>query len=65
MIVTVLCSAGYVEVEWDGQYIGRQDAVWVDDEQFICCCPYAADVHDVLVLKTFTSSSYYEACMDI
>ena len=65
MLVSVLCSTGYVAVEWDGEYIGRQDAVWIDEDEFICCCPYAADVHDTLVLKAFSVSSYSEACMDI
>lgn len=65
MLVSVLCSTGYVAVEWDGEYVGRQDAVWVNDDEFICCCPYAADVHDTLVLKAFSESSYSEACMDI
>ena len=65
MIVSVLCSAGLIDVEWDGEYIGRSDAVWIDEDEFICCCPYAADVHDTLVLKAFSESSYYEACMDI
>ena len=65
MIVSVLCSAGLIDVEWDGEYIGRSDAVWIDEDEFICCCPYAADVHDTLVLKAFSVSSYSEACMDI
>lgn len=65
MLVSVLCSTGYVAVEWDGEYIGRSDAVWIDEDEFICCCPYAADVHDTLVLKAFSVSSYSEACMDI
>lgn len=65
MLVSVLCSTGPVEVEWSGEYITRSDAVWIDEDEFICCCPYAADVHDTLVLKAFSSQSYYEACMDI
>ena len=65
MLVSVMCSFGAVDFEWDGEYIPRSDAVWVSDHEFVCCCPYAADVHDLLVLKAFSSESYYEACMDI
>ena len=65
MLVSVLCSTGSVDVEWDGSYITKSDAAYVGDDEFICCCPYAADVHDTLVLKAFSSESYYESCMDI
>jgi len=51
-------------IAWDGTYVSAHEGIPFRDG-FICCCPYAADVREKLILRFFTAESYKEACMDI
>ena len=56
---------GWFDASYHPDYIAKTDAVREADGSFVCTCPYAAEIHEVVVNKVFTDDSYYETCQDI